>query len=437
MSVPGSCAFVHPNRCGSAGGSAMIALGLSVALAAPPPLRLGDLLREAREKNPDLKAANARARAAQGSISPAGALDDPMLMVRLWNGPVDCSTVPVMLQVSQNIRLGGKRGARTDVARADAAMAGADLGQKERDVETQVALAYFDLFLADRTQEIDDELEAILNVVLRAAEARVSTGKAEQVELLRAQGALVQLRSERETAIDHRRSSWARLSALLDRDPTAAPGTTTEPRVLEELPDVAALSERALRERPELLGSRAAISGAQAQERLARANRIPDLGVFVAEMHTFRNPAGISDFLFAGFQVNLPIFSGSKNEPRIASAQAQLIAAEQAQHALRNRIASEVAEAYAHVLAAIRHIDLHHQLIPIARQAVQSGESSYAAGRTDFTMVLDSAPTLRMHEMDLAVHLAAYEQRFAELQRAVGADIGLAQAAEGGHEEHH
>jgi len=49
----------------------MIALVLSVALAAPPPLRLGDLLREAREKNPDLKAANARARAAQSSISSA------------------------------------------------------------------------------------------------------------------------------------------------------------------------------------------------------------------------------------------------------------------------------------------------------------------------------------------------------------------------------
>jgi outer membrane protein TolC len=192
-----------------------------------------------------------------------------------------------------------------------------------------------------------------------------------------------------------------------------------------------------LRERPELTGSRAGISSAQAQERLARANRIPDLGLFVAEMHTFRNPTGVSDFLFAGFQVNLPVFFGSKNEPRIASARAQLVAAQQAEHALRNRVISEVAEGYAHVLAETRQIDLHHQLIPIARQAVQSGEASYAAGRTDFTMVLDSARELRMHEMNLATHLAAYEQRLAELQRAVGADLGLAQAAEAGHEERH
>jgi len=415
----------------------MLAVLLSLALAAPAPLRLADLLREARDKNPDLQAATARARAAQSSVSPAGALDDPMLMVQLWNGPVDFSTVPIMVQLSQNIPLGGKRGARTDMARADAAMADADLGQRQRDVETQVAAAYFDLFLADRTQETSDELEAILNIVLRAAEARVSTGKAEQVELLRAQGALVQLRSERETAVDHRRSSWARLSALLDRDPAAPPGTTTRPGVLGTLPDVSALTERALRDRPEVAGSRAAISGAHAQERLARANRIPDLGLFVAEMHTFRNPMGVSDFLFAGFQVNLPIFSGSKNEPRIAGAQAQLVAAQEAARALRNRVAAEVAEGYAHVLAETHQIDLHHQLIPIARQAIQSAEASYAAGRSDFTMVLDSARELRMHEMNEAMHLAAYEQRLAELQRAVGSDVGLAQAAEADHEERH
>src|SRR5437660_4949361 len=281
----------------------MITAMLSLALAAPAPLRLADLLREARQKNPDLSAGAARVRAAQSAISPAGALDDPMLMVQLWNTPVDFSTVPVMVQLSQNIPLGGKRGARTEAARADAAMAGADLAQKQRDLETQVASTYFDLFLADRTREIDDELEAILNVVLRASEARVSTGKAEQVELLRAQGALVQLRSERETAVDHRRSSWARLSALLDRDPAAPPGTTTRPGVLGTLPDAATLSERALRDRPELAGSRAAISGAQAQERLARANRIPDLGVFAAEMHMFGNSMGVSDFLFVGFQI--------------------------------------------------------------------------------------------------------------------------------------
>ncbi len=388
-------------------------------------MRLADLLREAHEKNPDLLAAQARVSAAQSSISPAGALDDPMLMVQLWNTPVDFSNVPVMVQVTQPIPLGGKRGARTDVARADAAMAAADLAAKRREIDAQVASAYFDLFLAERTQSVDDELDQILNVLLQASEARVSTGKAEQVELLRAQGALIQLRSDRETAVDHRQSAWARLAALLDRDPTSPSGNTTEPRMLPSLPDVATLRERALHERPELLGVQAQVAGAQAQERLAKAAEVPDLGLFAAGMHTFRNPMGESNFLFAGFQINLPIFSG------------QVASAQEAEHALRNRIASEIAETYTHVLAEQHQIDLHHQLIPIARQAVESAESSYGAGRADFPMVIDSARELRMHELDLAMHLASYEQRLAELQRAVGADLGIEQAAEGGYEDHH
>lgn len=415
----------------------MIALVLALALAAPPPLRLAELFREAREKNPDLKAAEAHLRSARASVSPAGALDDPMLMVQLWNTPADFSSIPVMVQLSQQLPLGGKRGARRDAAAADGAMAEADLTARQRDVETQVAAAYFDLFLAERTQEVDDELEGILKVVLQSAEARVSTGKGEQVELLRAQGSLVQLRSDRETAIDHRRSAWARLAALLDRDPTTPAGTTSVPGVLASIPDVTALQQRAMRERPELAASQAQIAGAEAQARLAKAMTIPDLNLFAAGMHTFQNPMGPSNFIFAGFQVNLPIFGGSKNEPRIASAQAQVIAAQEAEHALRNRVASEIAETHAHLLAEQHQIDLHHQLIPIARQAVESAESSYAAGRTDFIMVLDSARELRMHDLELATHEAMYEQRLAELQRAVGADLGLSQAAEAGHEERH
>src|SRR5438132_2840886 len=417
------------------GRHSMIAAVLALAIAAP--IRLADLIREAREKNPDLKAAEAHARAAKASVSPAGALDDPMLMVQLWNAPVDFSSIPVMVQVSQQLPLGGKRAARRDAAGADAAMAEADFAGKQRDVETQVASAYFDLFFAERTQEIDDELERILKVLLQSSEARVSTGKGEQVELLRAQGALVQLRSDRETALDHRRSAWARLAALLDRDPMAPSGRTTQPGMLAVLPEVTALQQRAMRERPELAASQAQISGAEAQVRLAKAMTVPDIGLFAAEMHTFKNSMGPSDFLFAGFQVNLPIFGGSKNEPRIASAQAQAVAAQEADHALRNRVVSEIAETYAHLLAEQRQIDLHHQLIPIARQAVESAESSYAAGRVDFTMVLDSARELRMHDLELATHEAMYEQRLAELQRAVGAELGLLQAAEAGHEERH
>jgi cobalt-zinc-cadmium efflux system outer membrane protein len=342
-----------------------------------------------------------------------------------------------MVQIAQPFTLGGKRGARTDAARADAAMAEAELAAAQREIDTQVAAAYVDLFLAERTQNVDDDLENVLKVLLQLSQARVSTGKGEQLELLRAQAALIQLRSHREAASDQRRSAWVRLAALTDRSPTTLIAPTTSFGLLPSLPDLKTLQQHAFKQRPELARARAQVVKAEAQARLARSATIPDLSVFIAEMHAFRNPPDGSDFLFAGVQINLPIFSGSKNGPRISSAQAEVIAAQESERALRNRVAAEVAEIHAHLISEQRQIDLHDALIPIARQAVESAQASYATGRTDFVMVLDSARELRMHDLELAMHLAKYEQRVAELQRAVGMELGLDESAEIGHDERH
>src|ERR1035438_2738991 len=110
----------------------------------PAPARAADRVEEARQKNPDVRAARAQARADTAAVSSAGALDDPMLLVQLWNMPVDLSTVPLMLNITQAIPLGGKRAARRDEATgmADASRFSAET--RARDVEADVAKAYFD-----------------------------------------------------------------------------------------------------------------------------------------------------------------------------------------------------------------------------------------------------------------------------------------------------
>jgi outer membrane protein TolC len=384
-----------------------------------------------------VKSARARATAALSLVSPAGALDDPRLMVQVWNAPVDLSSFPVMLQLTQPLPLGGKREARRNAATADADSARAMQVATMQDVQVAVAMAYFDLFLAQRAQAIDDEVEGILKVAVTAANVRVSSGKGEQVDVLKAQAALMQLRSEREVTRDQELSAWARLAALVDRDPTSSPGTTTQPAPLTTLPDVASLRDRALRERPELANARAMRDGAEAQLRLAHAAAVPDVSLSGAVMHTFGSIEGPENFFFAGVEVNLPIFSGSKNQPRVSSAEAQVEAAREAERAMRNKVGAEIAEHVSHVQTEAKLIALHDQLIPIAQQTVESAEASYAAGRVEFLVVLDSVRELRMHHLDRAMHLAQYEQRLAELERAVGTDLGLVAAAEAGHAHDH
>src|SRR5262245_36062382 len=50
-------------------------------------LRLSDVLEQARERNPEIAAARARATAAAAVPRRVGALDDPMVSYEMWNAP--------------------------------------------------------------------------------------------------------------------------------------------------------------------------------------------------------------------------------------------------------------------------------------------------------------------------------------------------------------
>jgi outer membrane protein TolC len=101
-------------------------------------------------------------------------------------------------------------------------------------------------------------------------------------------------------------------------------------------------------------------------------------------------------------------------------------------HALQNKVFAEIEDTLAEVKAETRQAELHHHLIPLSRQALQSALASYAAGRGGFTTVLETERDLQMHELDLAMHLASYSQHLADLERAVGGDVGLVRASESG-----
>jgi outer membrane protein TolC len=201
--------------------------------------------------------------------------------------------------------------------------------------------------------------------------------------------------------------------------------------LLPDLPPVEALRARALQDRPELAGSRAGITAANARAHAARADAVPDLGLSAGEMHMFRSATSPADFLFLGVQVNLPVFAG-KNRARTAGADAAVEAARAQAHAVETTVLADVEDALAEVKAEARQTELHHHLIPLSRQAVASAMGSYAAGRGSFASVLDAQRDLQMHALDLAMHLASYAQHLADLERAVGGDVGLVRAAESG-----
>ena len=96
-----------------------------------------------------------------------------------------------------------------------------------------------------------------------------------------------------------------------------------------------------------------------------------------------------------------------------------------------------MSEAFARLTAEERIVSLHHRIIPLMTAALESGRADYASGRGDFLSILDSLRELRRHELELVMHLAAYAKALAQLQRAVGEDVGLLVASEGGTDNAH
>ena len=256
-------------------------LTVAVLTVTPPPLRLGEVLAEARSKSDQLRAASARASAASESARAAGALDDPRFQVQLWNAPVDFSNTPVMFQFSQTLPLGGRLGFKRSAAEADAQAAVAETAVRVQDVELDVAVAYFDLYQAQRTESVNAAMKETLEALAGASAARVRMGAGQQAELLKAQVAVLEFEESIETAAQEAHSARARLQALLQR-PEEISGETTTPHVLAGLPSEAALRSRALDARPELKELSAKSLTASAQIRMAEAERVPDVNVFGA-----------------------------------------------------------------------------------------------------------------------------------------------------------
>jgi outer membrane protein TolC len=409
------------------------AIGLAASVE---PVHLASLILEARAKNLVVHAAMMRARTASLAVKPAKTLDDPMVMLQLWNAPVDLATIPLMVQLTQAIPLGGKIDARAKAAEAEAAAARASAQVQARDVEAAVVKAYFELFVAEQTLVVNAESQRILEALREVALARAAGGLGEQSEALRAQTELVALEGENEEAKAQRRTADVQLLALLNREPGTTIGSPGFPGFLPALPTEEQLREQALHNRPELAVANALLAAAQAQAQLADAAAAPDIAPMVGFMRNFRG-VGERNFFFLGVQGTLPIFFESKINPRREAAAAQTQGLQDLLQAQRNEITAEVAQSYARVKAQQRAIEIHHRLIPLAKETVASALASYSTGRTGFSMVLDSERDLQMHELKLTKHLATYELHAAELERAVSADLGVAGAAESGDRNSH
>ena len=408
--------------------AALIAASCAVPVAAESPTRLSLqwAIDTAVAGNRSIAAARSRWAAAVEEVPQAGSLDDPSIYTMFWAVPDDTpnpfAAREVWLGLKQRFPYPGKLALRSGVAGEVANVAKQRSISAEAEVVRQVKQAFYDLYLVAREAEITTRHLELAREFSRIAEAKYTTGIGAQGNVLKAVVEIADLSNQLLILGQRRRTAAARLNALLNREPDAMLGAPEEfalsavPQTQDEL-RLAALANRS-----ELRGARAAISGSAVAIDLARREFYPD---FMTDFSYWNvRDRGNRWMLMVEAKMPLAFWSKGKHEARLRQAESERRTLEAAQEELEREIAFAVEDAFVRVQVAGQNAELYERvIIPEARQAVQAVQAGYQTDREDFLNLVDSQRALLRFELDYHRARVSHEKSFADLERAVGAEL--------------
>ena len=412
-------------------------VGVLVAVMAVVPLRLlaqvsplsdtvlARLTAEAVRSNPSLEASRAMATAATRRIRPAGALPDPMISAGVMNLALprfafrESDFTEVDFELSQEFPWPGSLGAKTQVARAEARRAGANVAARRREIVVRTAELYYRLRYVVTARATLQQQRRLLATAVEVATARYATTSAPQSDPLQARVAMARLDAEDADLAEQQAKVGAELKAL--RNVRGSERLTIElirpeavPLVLHGAQRDVLLTSDSVSAHPRLAARRAALEAAERNVRAEQLGGRPDFNITT---RYGARPLG-ADFFSAFVGIRVPLWAGRK-QSRLADAaraDAEAARAELAEETLALQAELEAAQA-AVASGETRLRLLTTQVIPSAGATVEAVLRSYRVGQAPFLNVLAAEDSLYRAELEAAMvaaehltHLVMLEQ---------------------------
>lgn len=377
--------------------------------------------------SPELAASSHGVWAAEGSARQAGAWPNPELELeagefggagaRKGYGAAETS-----VRLSQSLDLGGKRGSRQRVARAEARLSGWDYESKRLAVLTRTKQAFVDVLLTQGQLALAESQLSAAEDVRKAAAERVRSGKVPLLEETKAGVEVATARIARDRARRETDKARKRLAASWGG---TKPAFTTAGGELDAVRDVPPLEELValLDDTPEVARRHEEVALSLESLALAKAERIPDVGVSAGiirfeEDGTYAGTVGLS--------LPLPLFD--RNAGGILAARQQASRAEQERQAARLRATTDLVEAYCRLEAArAEALTTKAELLPGAQQAFDAAQTGYREGKFGQLEVLDTQRTLSESKVRYLDVLADYHNAAADVERLTGSPLNTIQ----------
>lgn len=402
-------------RSGRTLAAVLITLLPALSAQAAASLSLDDALQLAERNAPSLQARQEQISAARHAVVPAGELPDPRLNLGIQNLPVEGSdqwstnrdfmTMQVV-GLSQEVPNRDKRKARVETARATVERADAEAVFERLKVRAATAQAWISAYTMQRKVQQFDELFSENRLLAAAVRARLAAGGGSSADALAPSQEAAQLEEQKDQLLSQATQARAALKRWIGQDadvqaPAFPQWAVNPPQYLHTV-----------HAHPELAAYGAMTREAQAQVQQALAEKKSDWGWQVDYQR--RGPE-FSNMVSVQVSFQLPLFSGSRQDPMIAARRSQVRQLEDEQEAaLREHTAqleADLAEYQRLQRAVVRS---RETLLPLSEQRVRLALADYRAGKSTLSDVLAARRQrveARLQDIDLQGQLAATAAR--------------------------
>ncbi|KSP55295.2 hypothetical protein APB19_11170 [Pseudomonas aeruginosa] len=379
-------------------------------------LSLDDALRLAERNAPSLLAQNEKRAAARSAAIPAGALPDPKLNLGLQNVPIegddrfttnrDFMTMQ-MVGVMQEVPNRDKRKARMETAQAAVERADAEAGVERLQVRSASAQAWIAAYTLQRKLALFDDFFRENRLLAASVRARLAGGGASAVDVVAPRQEAALLDERKDDLLRQQAQARATLKRWTGEDaPDALDGDFPHWTI------DAAHSRQALRLHPALAAYDPMTREAEALVREAVAEKKPD---WSWELDYQRRGREFGDMMTLQVSFDLPLFSATRQDPKIAARRAQVRQLEAERAAMtreyEQRLESDLAE-YLRLQRALERSTA--TLLPLAEEKVRLALAGYRAGTLDLEQLLGARQQrveARLRQIDLQGSLAQLAAR--------------------------
>lgn len=365
----------------------------SLAHAAEP-LSQQEARRLAEIRAPQIEALRAQEAAAREMAVAAGQLPDPVFKLGINNVPVAGEMAWSLVQEGMTMRQvglmqeftrGDKRQARADKASREGDLARISQRQILADTRRDATLAWLDVAYQESMRSLLEQQVAELRLQQQAAEAAFRANRGEQADVFanrlaieRAQDQLAQMQRD----IAMARARLARWIGDAAERPVGAPpplgNLDWQPQNLNQ----------AAAEHPTLATQQGMVALAEADARVARENRKPDIAVEL--MYGVRGPS-YANLVSLNLSMPLPWDRGNRQDRELGAKLAQLDEARARQEDMQRAYLSELRGNLAVLQNSRERLQRYDEvLIPLSRQQTEAALAAYRAGSGMLDRVLEA-----------------------------------------------